>query len=68
MQVGHRSVGVKARAVGLKILHYTLHIVAGLGEGDALDPVDGIDPRIARVAVLRYPLLNPAAPGIVVMM
>ena len=45
--------GVKARAVGLNILHYTLHIVAGLGEGDALDPVNRIDPRIARVAVLR---------------
>jgi hypothetical protein len=60
MQVGRRSVGVReARAIGLKILHYSLHIVPGLGEGDALDPVDGIDPRIARVAMLRYPLLDP---------
>jgi hypothetical protein len=55
----------KARAIGLKILHDTLHVVAGLGEGDALNPVDCIDPGFARVAVLCYPLLNPAAPGIV---
>jgi hypothetical protein len=66
MHVGRRSGGVKkARAIGLKILHYALHVVTGLGEGDALNPVDGIDAGIARVAVLRYPLLNPAASGIV---
>jgi hypothetical protein len=66
MHVGRRSGGVKkARAIGLKILHYALHVVAGLGKGDALNPVDCIDPGFARVAVLRYPLLNPAAPGIV---
>ena len=39
------SVGGEARAVDLKVLHYTLHVVAGLGERDALDPVDGIDLR-----------------------
>jgi hypothetical protein len=65
MQVGRRSVGPKARAIGLKILHHALHVVAGLGERDALNPVDCIDPGFARVAVLCYSSLNLAAPGIV---
>jgi hypothetical protein len=56
---------VKARAVDLKIFHYALNIVGGFGEGDALDPVDGIDVRVARIAMLGDPLLNPSAPGIV---
>src|SRR3990170_121741 len=38
------------RAVKLERLHDLHHVLPGLGEGDALDPVDGIDLRIARVA------------------
>src|SRR4029453_2417928 len=45
---GERRVVLEARAVDLKVLHHTLHVVAGLHERDALDPVDGIELRVAR--------------------
>src|SRR6266446_7501571 len=53
--------GAEARAVDLQILHDPLDVVARLGERDALDPVDGIDLGIARIAVLCHPLLDSAA-------
>jgi hypothetical protein len=56
-----RCVGVEASAVDLQVLHYTLHVIAGLSEWDALDPVDRVDLRVAWIAVLCHPLLNPAA-------
>ena len=42
-----------------------IDVIARLGERDALDPVDRIDLRIARIAVGRDPLLHAAAAGIV---
>ena len=55
----------RSAAIDLQILHDTLHVVARLGERDALDPIDRIDFGIARIAVLRHPLPDPAAAGIV---
>ena len=54
MQVGlhGRGAGAEARTIDLQVLHHTLHVVARLRERDAFDPVDRIDLRIARVAVL----------------
>jgi len=43
--LGDRGVCVEAPAVDLQVLHYTLHVVAGLSEWDALDPVDRVDLR-----------------------
>ena len=62
MHVGlsDRSICVEARAVDLQV-----HVVAGLSEWDALDPVDRVDLRVAWIAVLCHPLLDPAAAGIV---
>src|SRR5262249_27196697 len=57
--------GAEPCAVDLQILHDPLDVVARLGERDALDPVDGIDLGIAWIAVLRHPLLDPAAAGVV---
>jgi hypothetical protein len=59
-----RGISVEARAVDLQVLHYTLHIVASLGDWDALDPVDRVDLRVAWIAVLCHPLLDPAAASI----
>jgi hypothetical protein len=51
VQVGpdRRGAGAEARAVNLQVLHDTLHVVAGLGEWDALHPINGIDLGIARI-------------------
>ena len=67
MQVGldRRGAGAEARAVDLQVLHDALDVVARLGERDALDPIDRVDLGIARIAVLRHPLLDPAAARIV---
>ena len=68
MQVGldlqPRS-AAEAGAIDLQILHDPLHVVAGLRERDLLDPVDGIDFGIARIAVALDPFLDAAAAGIV---
>src|SRR5215471_10299260 len=55
----------EAHAVDLQVLQDALDIVARLRERYALDPVDRIDARIARVAVALDPLLHAAGPGIV---
>ena len=60
-----RGVLAEARAVDLQVLHHPLDVVARLGEWNALDPVDGIDLGIARIAMLRHPLLDPAAARVV---
>src|SRR3977135_2311141 len=60
---GERRVIAEARTVELHVLHHALHVVAGFHERDALDPVDGIDLRVARIAELRDPLLHATAPG-----
>jgi hypothetical protein len=49
----------------LEILHDTLHVVARFGERDALDPIDGINLGIARIAMLRYQFRDSATPRIV---
>src|SRR5262249_16638035 len=67
-QVGigdERRLVAKARAIDLHVLHHPLHVVAGFHERDALDPVDGIDLRVARIAEDRHPVLHAPAPGIV---
>ena len=53
------------RAVKLQRLHDLHHILPRLGEGDALDPVDRVDLRIARVAELLHPVGDPAAAGVI---
>src|SRR2546427_7099186 len=52
-------------AIDLQILHHPLDVVARLGERDALDPIDRVDGRIARIAVALEPFLDPALAGVV---
>src|SRR3954453_5416708 len=52
-------------AVDLQVLHDPLHIVARLGEGNQLDPVDGVDLGVPRIAIALDPFLHAAAAGIV---
>jgi len=47
------STSGEASAVDLQVLHYTLHVVAGLSEWDALDPVDRVDLRVAWIDMSR---------------
>src|SRR5580704_807591 len=67
MQVGFKRRGALAitRAVDLQILHDPLDVVARLGKGNALDPIDRVDLGIARITVLCDPLLNSAAARII---
>ena len=53
------------RAVKLQRFHDFHHVLPGLGEGDALDPVDGIDLRIARVAEALNPFGNASSARII---
>src|SRR5260221_3947484 len=55
----------ESRAIDLQILHHPLHIVAGLGERDQFDPVDGVDLGIPRIAIALDPFFYAAASGIV---
>src|SRR5712691_9951711 len=67
-QVGlddERRVVAEARAIDLHVLHHALHVVAGLHERDALDPVDRIDLGVAWIAKRADPLAHAPAPGIV---
>jgi hypothetical protein len=41
-----------------------LHVIAGFGERNLLDPVDRVDLGVARIAVVLDPLLEAAAPGV----
>ena len=56
---------VETGAIDLKILHDALDVIARLGDRDALDPVDRIDLRVARIAKGGNPQAHAAAPGIV---
>src|ERR1700733_2462856 len=44
--------GAETQAVDLKILHDALHVIARLGDRNALHPVDFVDVGIARIAML----------------
>ena len=59
------AAAAEAGAVDLQVLHDPLHVIARLGDRDALDPVDRIDLRIARIAIGRDPLPHAAAAGVV---
>src|SRR5829696_4150408 len=59
------AVAAEAIAVDLEVLEHALHVVSRLREWDALDPVDHIDVRLARIAVGIDPFLHVAAAGIV---
>src|SRR5580698_9415315 len=52
-------------AIHLDIFEYALHVVAGLGKRNALDPVDWIDIGITWVAVAFDPFVDAATPGII---
>src|SRR5271169_3644409 len=58
VQVGldRRADVAKALAVNLQVLHYTLDVIACLGQRNALYPIDRVDLGISRIAVLRHPL------------
>src|SRR4051794_4991898 len=53
------------RAIDLHVLEHALDVVARLGEWDAFDPVDRVDIRVARIAILFDPLPRAAASRIV---
>src|SRR5262249_57539714 len=56
---------IETNPVDQQVLHHALDVVARLGKRDALDPVDGVDLRDARVAVLGDPLLDAPPAGVV---
>ncbi len=54
------------RLVDLIILHHPLHVIAGFGEGDALDPVHDIVDRLAAgVAIAGDPFRHAFRAGII---
>ena len=66
MQIGldlQPCTAAEPRPVDLQILHDPLHVVAGLGERDQLDPVDRVDLGIARVAITLDPFFDAASAG-----
>src|SRR6202040_8676 len=67
MQVGFKRRGAlaKAPAVDLQVLNDALNVVAGLSEGNALNPIDRVDLGIARITVLCHPLINSPAARII---
>src|SRR5271169_5531122 len=67
MQVGlhGRGASAEACAVDLQVLHDTLHVVARLGERDALYPIDRIDLGIAWITMLGHPFRDSATASIV---
>src|SRR5215510_12841455 len=68
MQVGFDQelrAAAETNAVDLKVFEYALDVIARFGERDALDPVDRIDLRVARIAIFCDPFLHAPAPGIV---
>src|ERR1700722_3034710 len=47
-------------AIDLQIFHDPLHVIASLGEWNLLDPVDCVDPGIARITVAIDPFFDAA--------
>src|SRR5215831_497149 len=65
MQVGFDQelrAAAKTNAVDLKVFEHALDVVARFGERDALDPIDRIDLRVARIAIFRDPFPPGPAP------
>src|ERR1700736_2912850 len=63
MQVGldpQACAAAESRAIDLQVLHDPLHVIAGLGERDQLDPVNRVDLGIARIAVTLDPFFDAA--------
>src|SRR5215475_11010756 len=52
-------------AIDLKIFHHALHVVAGFGEWNPLDPINGVNIRTSRVTVTLNPFVNPATACII---
>src|SRR6516162_6252102 len=68
MQVGldqELRAATETNTVDLEIFQHALDVIACFGEGDALDPVDRIDLRIAGIPIFRDPFLYPPAAGVV---
>src|SRR6516162_11208722 len=68
MQVGFDQelrAAAETNPVDLKVFEHALDVVARFGEGDALDPVDRIDLRIARITIFRDPFLYASAASVV---
>src|ERR1700730_13385462 len=65
VRLNRRGAVAKPPTVDREVLHDSLDIIACLGEGNPLNPIDGVDLGIARITVLCHPLLNPAAARIV---
>ena len=59
------AAAAEAHTVDLQIFHDPSDVITRLGNWNSLNPVDGIDVRIARVAIGRDPLFHPAAAGVV---
>ena len=64
-QQRHGGIVIETRAVDLQVFQHALDIVAGLREGDALDPVDRVDIGIARIAVILDPAAGAVGAGII---
>src|ERR1700727_2242595 len=56
---------LQARTVDLQILQNALDIIAGFARRNFLDPVDGIDIGVARIADLPHPFAYTMRAGII---
>ncbi len=59
------ELAVEAVAIDVHAFHDALHVVAGLAEGDHLDPVDHVDLAGARVVARFQPARHAVGAGIV---
>ena len=64
VRLDEERVLAEPRAIDLHVLHDALDVVARLGERDALDPVDRVDGRIARVAIGLHPIATRRGPAL----
>ena len=62
--LANRRLG-ETQPVNIEIFDDALNIVARFGEGDALDPIDRIDARLARIAIGVEPFLDVFAAGVI---
>src|SRR5215467_7265729 len=52
-------------AIDLKVFHHALDVVAGFGEWDPLDPINGVNVRTSRITVSLDPFANPTTTCII---